>query len=99
MIKKQHLKSRPVCKLTFYVPDDVEADEVYLMGDFTDWDPVPFEQLKSGRWKFQQEVEPGQDYQFRYRIERDGDVSYRNDPDADRYVQNEFGSENAVVEV
>ncbi|MFP4598876.1 MAG: isoamylase early set domain-containing protein [Persicimonas sp.] len=98
MIKKQRLKSRPVCKLTFEIPKDIEADEIELMGDFTDWEPVPFKRLKSGKWKIKQDV--GQDgrYEFRYRIKRDGEVIYENDPDADGYVPNEFGTENGIIE-
>lgn len=79
-------------------PPDVQADEIELVADFTDWDPVPFKQLKSGKWKIQRDVDQGGRYEFRYRIKRDGDVAYENDPDADDFVANEFGSENGVIE-
>lgn len=99
MIKKQTLKSRPVCKVTFEIPaGEVEADKIELMGDFTDWEPVPFKQLKSGKWKVQRDVDQGGRYEFRYRIKRDGEVIYENDDDADGFVPNEFGTENGIIE-
>jgi hypothetical protein len=100
MIKKKTLKSRPVCKITFEIPRDrfEEADEIELMGDFTGWDPVPFKQLKSGKWKLKQDVDQGGRYEFRYRVKRNGDVHYENDPDADGFVPNEFGTENGILE-
>ena len=36
MLKKQHLKSRPVCKVTFTLPKDVDADSACLVGEFND---------------------------------------------------------------
>jgi hypothetical protein len=39
-------------------------------------------------------LEPGHDYQFRYLV--DGET-WLNDPAADKYVPNPFGSENSVV--
>jgi len=44
-----------------------------------------------------QEFEPGTAVQFRYRVSRDGGVTYWNDRDADGFVQNDQGSENAVI--
>jgi 1,4-alpha-glucan branching enzyme len=40
-LKKQFLKSKPVCKVTFTVdPTLVEgAKEVAVLGDFNNWDP------------------------------------------------------------
>jgi hypothetical protein len=96
MIKKRHLKSRPVCKLTFELPD-YEADQLELLGTFSDWEPVEFNRLKSGKWKLQLEVEPGSTHQFRYRAKKDGETWYDNDGEADDYVYNEFGTQNAVL--
>lgn len=98
MIKKQTVKSRNVTKLTFTLPADLEADEVHLLADFTDWEPAPFEQLKNGSWKLVQEVEPGRGYEFRYRVVHGDHEHYFNDPEADGVVPNDQGSENAVVQ-
>ncbi len=97
MIHKKTLKSRPAVKITFEIEADVEADDLQLVADFTDWAPVPFTHLKSGKWKLAHEVTPGQDYQFRYRVVRGNDVLYMNDRHADGYVANQYGTENAVL--
>lgn len=97
MIKKQTLKSRPVCKLTFELSPEYEADELELLANVNDWQPIPFDRLKSGKWKLQVEVDPGATIEFRYRAKKSGDVWYDNDPSADRYVDNEFGTTNAVI--
>ena len=36
-IKKQYLKSKPICKVTFIV-DEKEANEVVVVGAFNNWD-------------------------------------------------------------
>ncbi|UCH25748.1 MAG: isoamylase early set domain-containing protein [Trueperaceae bacterium] len=97
MIKKQFVKSRKVTKVTFELPADVEADAVQLIADWSDWQPVPFDHLKSGKWKLVQELEPEQDYQFRYRVVSGSEDQYLNDPEADYTVPNDRGTENAVL--
>ena len=97
MIKKQFVKSRNVTKVTFELPADVDADAAFLIADFTGWQPVAFDQLKSGKWKLVQEVEPESAYQFRYKVVQDGGEAYLNDPEADAYVANDKGTENAVL--
>ena len=39
-IKKQFLKSRPVCKVTFRVDKEAAntAEKLYIVGDFNQWD-------------------------------------------------------------
>ena len=96
MIKKQHVKSRNVTKLTFELPADLEADAVHLLADFNSWQPVAFEKLKNGKWKLVQEVTEGS-YQFRYMIDHEGHHHFMNDPEADDTVPNDRGTENAVV--
>lgn len=97
MIKKQFVKSRNVTKVTFAHPADVQADAVELISDLSEWRPIRFERLKSGAWRLVQELEPGRRMQFRYLVHRDGSVDYWNDPEADAFVANGAGSENAVV--
>jgi hypothetical protein len=97
MILKQTLKTRPIVKLTFELPAELEADDLHLVADFTQWQPVPFTRLKNGKWRLTHEVDPGRHYQFRYRVVRDGQELYLNDDGADGLAPNEFGSENAIV--
>ncbi len=99
MIKKQFLKSKPVCKTTFVLPREAapEAKEVYILGSFNDWDvekAVKMKKLKSGDFKATIDLETGKEYEFRYLI--DGRV-WENDAEADKYVPTPFGVENSVV--
>ncbi len=98
-LKKQVLKSKPVCKVTFRVSKDVVngAGSVALVGDFNNWDvnACPMGKLKTGDYTALLELEKGAAYEFRYLI--DGST-WVNDPEADRYVANSFGGENSVVD-
>jgi 1,4-alpha-glucan branching enzyme len=96
--KKQFLKSKPVCKVSFRL-DAAEvsgAKNVQLLGDFNNWDKSvePMTALKSNDFTATLELETGKEYQFRYLI--DGSV-WKNDTQADSFVANGFGEENSVV--
>jgi len=99
MIKKQFLKSKPVCKVTFSFPAEaaVEAKEVKLVGEFSDWtkSPIEMKKLKDGSFKTVVSLETGKEYEFRYVI--DGD-RWENDWEADAYRSNAVTfEENSVV--
>lgn len=96
MLKKQFLKNKPVCKVTFYTPAAIEAESVYLVGDFNDWNEQAtlMEPLKDGRFKMTLELEAGKEYQFRYLV---NGAEWHNDWEADRYVPNPFSGDNSVV--
>lgn len=96
--KKQFLKSKPVCKVSFRL-DAAEASgakKVQLLGDFNNWDKSaePMTALKSNDFTAILELEAGKEFQFRYLI--DG-TEWKNDSQADSYVANSFGEENSVV--
>jgi 1,4-alpha-glucan branching enzyme len=96
--KKQFLKSKPVCKVSFRLDaaDASGANKVQLLGDFNNWDESaePMTMLKSNDFTATLELETGKEYQFRYYI--DGSV-WKNDPQADSFVANSFGEENGVI--
>ncbi|MEN8115408.1 MAG: isoamylase early set domain-containing protein [Bacteroidota bacterium] len=98
-IKKQVLKSKPVCKVTFRLQKEManEAEKITLVGDFNDWDTAALEmkKLKSGEFTSLLELETGKSYEFRYLA--DGQ-DWINDSEADGYVMNSYGAENCVVE-
>jgi 1,4-alpha-glucan branching enzyme len=98
MIKKQYLKSKEVCKVTFYTAPELEAEEVYLVGDFNNWseEATPMTALKDGRFKVTVALDKDNEYQFRYLI---NDSEWHNDWAADKYVPNPFSGDNSVVEV
>ena len=99
MIKKQFLKSKPVCKVTFSMPAEAapEAKEVKLVGEFSEWteSPIEMKKLKDGSFKTVVSLETGKEYEFRYVI--DGD-RWENDWEADAYRPNAITfEENSVV--
>ena len=96
MLKKQYLKSKPICKVTFYTAPQQDADIVTLVGDFNSWDEVatPMQPLKDGRFKVTLELDVDAEYQFRYLVD---DAEWHNDWEADKYVPNPFSGDNSVV--
>ena len=94
-IKKQFLKSKPVCKVTFTVPAD-EAKKVAVVGSFNEWNEkaTPLKKLKNGSFKGTVDLEAGNSYEFRYIV----DGSYENEQEADSQVWSDFaGAENSVL--
>ncbi|MCF8458187.1 MAG: isoamylase early set domain-containing protein [Bacteroidales bacterium] len=100
MNKKEYLKSKPECKVTFRLPKEIvaEAETVNLVGDFNNWDAnsTPMKKLKSGEFTVTVTLQKDNEYQYRYFI--DGKI-WKNEENADKYLMNEFGSENSVVVV
>lgn len=100
-IKKQYLKSKPVCKVTFRLPAEAAngAKKVTVVGDFNHWDKnaTKMKKLKSGEFKAVVELEPGREYEYRYFVD---DKEWENDWDADKYVPTPYGEgDNSVVVV
>lgn len=97
-LKKQFLKSKPVCKVSFRLDaaDAAGATKVQLLGDFNNWDKTvePMSALKSNDFTATLELEAGKEYQFRYFI--DGAI-WKNEAQADGFAANSFGEENSVV--
>ena len=98
-IKKQYLKSRPVCKVTFSVDAGLldGAKEVAVLGEFNAWDPAEhaMRKLKDGSFTKTIELEVGREYQFRYLV--DG-KTWINDKEADKYTYSGVAAEeNSVV--
>ena len=93
MLRKQYIKSRDAMKVTFTVDFASDANQVEVAGDFNDWSPQPLKKLKSGSYKTALDLEPGQVYQYRYRI----DGVWENDWAADDYIANGLGEDNSVV--
>ena len=94
-ITKQYLKSKPICKVTFTVPES-DAKKVSVVGDFNKWNPKknPLKKLKNGNFKGTIDLEKENNYQFRYLV----DGVFKNDENADAYVWNDFaGTDNSVL--
>jgi 1,4-alpha-glucan branching enzyme len=96
-IKKQFIKTKPVCKVTFSV-EAKEANTASVVGDFNNWNPAEGElsKLKNGTFKGIFELPKDASYEFKYVV--DGD--FINEPEADAFKWNDFaGAENGVLEV
>jgi 1,4-alpha-glucan branching enzyme len=94
-IKKQFLKSKPVCKVTFSIQAE-NAENVALVGSFNEWDEkaTPLSKLKNGAFKGTIDLESGTSYEFKYIV----DGNYVNDDEADSYAWSDFaGAENSVL--
>ena len=99
--KKQYLKSKPVCKVTFKISKEEAkaADTVSLVGEFNQWDTgaAPMKKLKNGSFSATLELAKDKDYQFRYLLD---DKAWENDWQADSYVPCAVSlEENSVIRV
>ncbi len=98
-ITKKYLKTRPVCKVTFKI--EPEKGKNYktaaLLGDFNNWnaEATPMRKLKNGGFSITVDLDVNNEYKFRYLFDN---VTWDNDPDADKHVPTPFGdSQDSVV--
>ena len=99
--RKQYLKSRPVCKVTFNLSKEESgsAETATLVGEFNNWDPsaTPMKRFKNGKFTVTLDLDLEKEYQFRYFL--DGE-RWENDPKADKYAKvSDLDTENSVVVV
>ncbi len=99
-LKKQFLKAKQACKVTFTLPGEAVdgATDVKLLGDFINWELDKAIPMKSqnGTFSATVELESGKEYQFRYLIDN---KTWENDWEADKYAPTPFGVQNSVVTV
>ncbi|MEA3428711.1 MAG: isoamylase early set domain-containing protein [Thermodesulfobacteriota bacterium] len=98
-IKKQYLKTKPVCKVTFRLPEEATKSvrSANIVGEFNDWNiyATPMKRLKNGSFIVTLDLEPNREYQFRYLLD---DEIWENDEEADKHVLHPYGDgENSVV--
>ncbi|MBW2569378.1 MAG: isoamylase early set domain-containing protein [Deltaproteobacteria bacterium] len=98
-IKKQYLKSKPICKVTFRLSGEAvgSVGSANIVGEFNDWNiyATPMKKLKNGSFTVAIDLEPNKEYQFRYLMD---DKIWGNDEGADKYVSHPYGDgENSVV--
>jgi len=94
-IKKQFVKTKPVCKVTFSV-EAKDAVVAAVVGDFNNWNAVQGEllKLKNGTFKATFDLPKDATYEFKYVI----DGQFVNEPQADSFAFNDFvGEENSVL--
>lgn len=96
MISKQYAKNNKTAKVTFELPADFAVSKAALLGDFNNWDntATPLKKRKDGTLYATISLEAGREYRFRYLID---EGAWMNDPEADAYAANPFGSTDSVV--
>lgn len=100
-LKKQYLKSKPVCKVTFKLSKEEakNAENVRIVGDFNDWDlsATPMKKLKNGSFSSTVVLSKDAQYEFRYLLDN---KEWENDWNADAYVPSPVSfDDNSVVAV
>jgi 1,4-alpha-glucan branching enzyme len=97
MLLKKPLGGKKV-QVTFTMPPLDGVETLRICGDFNDWSETANFMMRGadGSWNATMILEAGRSYLFRY---RDDKGQWRNDPSADAYVPNEFGSENSVLDL
>ena len=98
-IRKQFLRSKPVCKVTFRIPEEIGnlAETAHIVGEFNDWSyfSSPMKKLKSGAFTATLDLTQGREYQFRYLLDN---KNWSNEVDADKSIPTPYGdSENSVI--
>ena len=98
-IKKQYLKAKNKCKVTFTIDAEIVngGKEVAVLGEFNNWTPDEhvMRKLKDGSFTKTIELATGHDYQFRYLV--DGKI-WINDNQPDNLAYSGVAAEkNSVV--
>ena len=96
-IKKQYLKTKPICKVTFSIEAE-DAKKVAVVGSFNKWNSkkAKLKKLKNGTFKGTVDLEVGQSYEYKYIV----DGEFVNDEAADAYQWNDYAcSDNSIVSV
>lgn len=96
-IKKQFVKTKPVCKVTFSVEAKM-ANQASVVGDFNNWslEEGTLSKLKNGTFKATFDLNKDAIYEFKYVI----DGVFVNEPEADSFKWNDYaGAENSVLAI
>ncbi|NOX32272.1 MAG: glycoside hydrolase [Deltaproteobacteria bacterium] len=99
-IKKQYLKKKPLCKITFRLQKEEvnnETKKIHVVGEFNKWDKnaTQMKCYKNGSFSATIDLDLNREYQFRYLV---NGVDWENDRDADTYVHCPYGNcDNSVI--
>jgi 1,4-alpha-glucan branching enzyme len=99
MIEKKVSPKGKSVRVTFSLPAEVAGESAVVVGSFNDWkveEGAMKLDAKTGVWTKGVSAKPGEVLEFRYLL--DG-AKWQNDEQADRFVTNEYFSENSVVEL
>lgn len=97
-IKKQFLKSKPECKVTFSVEAEQfpNAEAVAVAGNFNDWsaEAHPMKKFKNGNFRISFNLPVDQEHEFKYVV--DGE-EWVNETEADKLVSDNIAGQNSVL--
>lgn len=97
MIERRFLEGCNLAEVTFCLPYAPDSGRVAVVGDFNSWDPSATRMHRQGPLLTATvAIETGRRYSFLYLSEDGGWV---NDPAADAYVGNKFGSRNGILDL
>ena len=98
MPRKAYSKTKRYCRLTFKLPVDESVETVALCGEFNNWNPASHRMThrKDGSFSLTLSLPSGQQYRYRYLL---NDERWENDPAADGYASNPYGSDDSLVDV
>jgi 1,4-alpha-glucan branching enzyme len=94
--KKVKTGSKPKRRRTLFHLEAPEASEVYLVGDFNNWDKQkhPMKREENGIWKKITVLLPGR-YEYKFLV----DGRWQNDTGSSQLCRNRYGTQNNVIEV
>jgi 1,4-alpha-glucan branching enzyme len=77
-IKKQFIKTKPVCKVTFSL-EAKEANAAAVVGDFNNWNPSEGElsKLKNGTFKAAFDLPNDNSFEFRYIVDGSSQTNHK----------------------
>jgi 1,4-alpha-glucan branching enzyme len=86
----------PLCTDVDFVLEYSQAENVYVCGDFNDWQPVSLSPMdgRQGLWKKRLSLPPGR-YEYKFVV----DGNWIPDPAARESAQNGYGSLNSILEI
>lgn len=94
MLTKKFFKSKKETEVTFeFSREDVTT--VSLCADFNDWQPISMKFNKKEK-TFRTKIRLPKDHSFHFKYLLN-DEKWENDPQADHYVTNVYGTKNSVV--
>jgi 1,4-alpha-glucan branching enzyme len=91
--KKSAKKNLASTEFVLHAP---EATEVFLAGDFNDWNPQQYSmrKFKNGTCTKKLKLKPGR-YEYQFIV----DGNWRTDPANSERISTAFGSENSVISI
>lgn len=94
MIQKTYLKTKDLCKVKFTVRMD-GAERIEILGLNDNWEtPVAMGRKRDGNFSYEVTLPKNSQHEFKYLV---NGHDWRNEPDADGEVPNQYGGTNSLL--